>query len=408
MTLSTSDGTAAMSGAERRATAGLAAIFGLRMLGLFLILPVFTLYGGELTGATPVLIGLAIGAYGFTQALLQIPMGWLSDRIGRRPVIFGGLVLFALGSVVAALAQSIEMVILGRALQGCGAIAAAVMALAADLTRPRQRTKAMAIIGISIGAAFLTALIVGPLLAARFGLSGVFWVTGGFALLAMALLFVVVPGGGMAADTVRAGVRRGELRRVLGDPDLLRLDFGILVLHLVLTASFVVLPVVLTDWLGTPAADHWQVYVPVLLLSVAAMAPVIAVGERRGVTHRILGGVVFVLLLAMLAIAGTPDLRWRLLAALWLFFAAFNILEATLPSLVSRFAPGEARGTALGVYSTAQFIGAFLGGVLGGAVYGEFGIGGVFVGCAAIVGLWFVVALGLRAPEDITAASAYR
>jgi predicted MFS family arabinose efflux permease len=399
-----------MTGAERRATAGLAAIFGLRMLGLFLVLPVFTLYGGELEGATPMLIGLAIGAYGFTQALLQIPMGYLSDRIGRRPVIFGGLLLFAAGSVVAALAESIELVILGRALQGCGAIAAAVMALAADLTRPQQRTKAMAVIGISIGGAFLTALIAGPLLAAGFGLAGVFWFTGGFAVLAMVLLFAVVPAGGAGGDSAGAltGVRRGELGRVLRDPDLLRLDFGILVLHLVLTASFVVLPVVLTQWLGTPRADHWQVYVPVLLLSVLAMAPVIAVGERRRKMHRVLGAVVFALLLAVLAIAATHGLRWGLLAALWLFFAAFNILEATLPSLVSRFAPGEARGTALGVYSTAQFIGAFLGGVLGGAVYGAFGIDGVFVGCAAMVGLWFVVALGLRAPEEVPGAGAYR
>ncbi|QGM22240.1 MFS transporter [Spiribacter sp. 2438] len=387
-----------MNTTERRATAGLAVIFGLRMLGLFLILPVFALYGDELTGATPALIGLAIGAYGLTQALLQIPFGMLSDRLGRRPVIVAGLLIFALGSVVAAQADTIYGVILGRILQGGGAIAAAVMALAADLTRDTQRTKAMALIGISVGAAFMVALVLGPAIAAGTGLAGVFWATAVFALVAMALLFLLVPAGGEATFRPEVNARAGGLPVVLRHPDLLRLDLGVLLLHLVLTASFVVLPVVLESRLGVLRTDHWMVYVPVLVLSVAGMAVILAVGERRRILHRLLAGVAALLIGAQLLMAGFTDSLIIVLGALWLFFVGFNTLEASLPSLLTRFSPEGFRGTALGVYSTAQFLGAFLGGTLGGLVYGGFGVQGVFLFCAAAAALWLLVALGLRAP----------
>jgi len=391
-------GAGPMNNTERRATAGLAVIFGLRMLGLFLILPVFALYGDELTGATPALIGLAIGAYGLTQALLQIPFGMLSDRLGRRPVIVAGLLIFALGSVVAAQADTIYGVILGRILQGGGAIAAAVMALAADLTRDTQRTKAMALIGISVGAAFMVALVLGPAIAAGTGLAGVFWATAVFALVAMALLFLLVPAGGEATFRPEVNARAGGLPVVLRHPDLLRLDLGVLLLHLVLTASFVVLPVVLESRLGVLRTDHWMVYVPVLLLSVGGMAVILAVGERRRILHRLLAGVAALLIGAQLLMAGFTDSLIVVLGALWLFFVGFNTLEASLPSLLTRFSPEGFRGTALGVYSTAQFLGAFLGGTLGGLVYGGFGIQGVFLFCAAAAALWLLVALGLRAP----------
>ncbi len=393
-------GAGPMLPAERRATAGLAVIFGLRMLGLFLILPVFALYGGELDGATPALIGLAIGAYGLTQAILQIPFGMLSDRIGRRPIIVFGLIIFALGSILAAEAQSILGVILGRALQGCGAIAAAVMALAADLTRDSQRTKTMAFIGISVGAAFLVALIVGPAIAAAAGLSAVFWATAALAVLAIGLLYGLVPAGGETAFRPEVNARVGGLPQVLRHPDLLRLDLGILVLHLVLTASFVVLPVVLESRLGIARGDHWWVYVPVLLLSVAGMALLIRIGERRAILHRLLAVVaVFVVIADVLLASFSHSIAW-VVFALWLFFVGFNTLEASLPSLLTRFAPAGLRGTALGVYSTAQFLGAFLGGALGGLVHAAYGVSGVFIFCAAAAGLWLLVAIGLRAPRS--------
>ncbi len=388
-----------MNPAERRATAGLSLIFGLRMLGLFLILPVFALYGGDLDGATPALIGLAIGAYGLTQALLQIPFGMLSDRLGRRPVIVFGLLIFAVGSGVAAEAETIQGVILGRALQGCGAIAAAVMALAADLTRDQQRTKAMALIGISVGAAFLVALVAGPALAARAGLAGLFWATAVLALVAVALLYWVVPAGGDKAFRPEVNARAGGLPVVLRHPDLLRLDFGVLILHLVLTASFVVLPVVLESDLGIPRADHWLVYVPVLLLSVGGMALLISIGERRRILHRMLAGVAVIVIIADLLLFAFNDWLPLMLLGLWLFFVGFNTLEASLPSLLTRFAPDGLRGTALGVYATAQFLGAFLGGVLGGLVYGQFGASGVFLFCAIAGGLWLVSAVGLNTPR---------
>lgn len=395
----------AMTGDERRATAGLAVISGLRMLGLFLLLPVFSLYGTDLAGATPALVGLAIGAYGLTQALLQIPSGWLSDRVGRRPVIVGGLVLFAAGSVLAAVSESIWGVIAGRALQGCGAITAAVMALAADLTRDSQRTKVMALIGISVGAAFLVALVAGPAIAAQAGLAGVFWATGMLALVAMALLYVVVPAGGGAAPRPEVNARAGGLPVVLRNPDLLRLDFGILVLHLVLTASFVAFPVVLERDLGIHRADHWQLYIPVLLLSVVGMGAVLAVGERRRLLHRLLGAVALAMVLAELVLAAFSDWGPVMVGALWLFFVGFNTLEASLPSLLTRFAPADLRGTALGVYASSQFVGAFLGGALGGLIYGAAGVQGVFVFCALMAGLWFLSALGLRAPGAYRAST---
>lgn len=383
---------------EWRAGGGLAAIFGLRMLGLFLILPVFAIYAESLAGATPMLIGVAIGAYGLTQALLQVPLGTLSDRLGRRPVILGGLLVFVAGSVIAALGDSIYTVILGRIVQGAGAVSSAILALSADLSRDAQRTKVMAIIGISVGASFMLALVAGPLIAGALGLSGIFWVTAGLAVLAVVLLYLIVPAGGLPASRPETSVRLAMLRRVVTDPNLVRLDVGIFVLHLVMTASFVVFPLVLRDRLGMNEGDHWQIYIPVLLASVIAMGPVIGIGERRRIMHRLQGGVVLTLALADLVLAGFLATPPVILFALWLFFTAFNILEASLPSLVSRFAPAESRGTALGVYSTAQFMGAFVGGVGGGWLHGVAGVSGVFMGCAGMALAWFVIALGLRAP----------
>lgn len=386
-----------LSRSERRAALGLAGIYGTRMLGLFLILPVFALYAEDLVGATPLLTGLAIGIYGLTQALLQIPFGLLSDRLGRKPVILGGLLLFAIGSVVAALADDIGWVIVGRALQGSGAVAAAVMALAADLTREDQRTKVMAVIGATIGVSFMLAMISAPALDAWVGVSGIFWLTAVLALVGVALLLAVVP------TPTRSTRHRDTLpvpamfRRVLGDGQLLRLDFGIFALHLVLTALFLVVPLALRD-AGLAPEQHSLLYAPIMVLSIAAMVPFVIVAERRGRMKTVFLGAIVTVTLAELVLWGALGSFWGLAVGLWLFFVGFNLLEATLPSLVSKLAPADAKGTAMGVYSTSQFGGAFVGGLAGGWAHEVFGIPGVLLLAAAVTTVWFLTASGMRNP----------
>lgn len=389
-----------MNALERRATSGLAMIFGLRMFGLFLVLPIFSLYGMELVGATPLLIGLAIGIYGLTQALLQVPMGLASDRFGRKPIILAGLLVFVVGSVVAALSDHIAGVIVGRALQGAGAIAAAVLALAADLSRPERRTRVMAFIGMSVGGAFLLALVAGPVIAAAFGLSAVFWVTALLALLAIAVLYLIVPDADHSARQRETLPAAGQLREVLGNADLRRLNVGIFTLHLALTAVFIAVPLVLRDQIGLPAERHWIVYVSVVLLSIGGLVPAILIGERYGMQRLVFRLAVAALFLAFTGLYLTGGGSWWFLLPFWLYFVAFNLLEATLPSLVSRYAPERFKGTALGVYATSQFAGAFVGGVLGGLMLGLAGPPGVFLLCAALVMLWLLLASGLgRIPE---------
>ncbi len=382
-----------MNNAERRAVATLAGIFGLRMLGLFLLLPVLALYAERLEGNTPLLVGLAVGAYGLTQALFQIPYGLLSDRYGRKPVITAGLLVFALGSVVAALADGIWGVIIGRALQGAGAIAAAVLALTADLTREEQRTKAMALIGISIGIVFVIALIAGPILGAWVGLSGLFWVTCALAFAAIWLLWRVVP---TPIRPAHRGLDQTTLTQVVGvlrDPQLLRFDAGIFVLHLVLTALFVVVPLALLHHANLEVGAHWKVYVPVMVLSVAAVAPLIFLSTRKHLVARIFAGAIVLLLVSqVIMLFGYRSLA-GLIFALWVFFWGFNALEAMLPSLISRVAPSANKGTAIGVYNTVEFLGVFLGGVIGGWLYGEWGMAGVFWFCLSMLGVWLVLAV---------------
>ncbi len=390
-----------LSALERRSAVGLAMIFSMRMLGLFMILPVFALYAHDLAGSTPLLIGLAIGAYGLTQALLQIPFGLLSDRIGRKPVIYAGLIIFAVGSVVAATADSIQGVIIGRALQGSGAIAAAVIALAADLTRESVRTRTMAAIGISVALSFAAALVLGPLVGELIGVNGIFWLTAGFALLGMLVLALIVP------TPDRSSVHRdsqpvlSQLSGVLANTTLLRLDLGIFLLHLTMVSLFVVLPLSLQS-AGLPAAGHWKIYLPVVLLAIVLMVPLIIAAERAGQVRMVLIGAAVALSGAMFGFAFFDGSLWLAVLLLTVMFTVFNLLEAVLPSLVSKAAAAGDKGTAMGVFSSSQFFGAFLGGVLGGLAHERFGPEAVYLlaGCSAL--LWLAVVTTLRPPENLS------
>ncbi|NQD80711.1 MFS transporter [Pseudomonas sp. CrR14] len=391
-----------MSGAETRAAGGLALVFAFRMLGMFMVLPVLATYGQELAGSTPALIGLAIGAYGLTQAFLQIPFGVLSDRIGRRPVIYFGLVIFAAGSLLAANADSIWGVIAGRVLQGAGAISAAVMALLSDLTREQHRTKAMAMIGMSIGLSFAIAMVVGPLLTRAFGLSGLFLATGAMALLGILIVAGLVPSSAGPLQHRESGVARQALWPTLTHPDLLRLDFAIFALHAILMASFIALPLALVEQGGLPKEQHWWVYLTALLAGFFAMVPFIIYGEKKRQMRRVLIGAVLVLLGCELYFWVFGHGLTNLVFGIIVFFTAFNLLEASLPSLVSKVAPAGGKGTAMGVYSTSQFLGSALGGIMGGWLYQHYGLAGVFGGCALLTVCWLAFAVTMREPPYVT------
>ncbi len=391
-----------MSRAEIRAALSLSSIYALRMLGLFMILPVFALYAADLDGVTPALTGLAIGIYGLTQAILQIPAGLLSDRIGRKPVIIGGLLVFALGSVIAAQADSIYMIIFGRALQGAGAIAAAIMALVADLTREQHRIKAMALIGMSIGLSFAAALILGPVLNNLVGVPGIFAVTAVLALGGILVVVFVVPRPSALSIHREAEAVPAQFKRILTHGQLLRLDAGIFLLHAILTGSFVVLPLVLRDEAAILAADHWKVYLPVLVCSVLAMIPLIILAERKGHTHAVFLAAILLLLVSLAGLYALPVTVVSVVAMLLVFFTAFNLLEAMLPSLVSRVAPVDARGTAMGFYSSAQFLGAFAGSLMAGWLHGRFGLHGFFLLAAGAAVVWFLLALTMVPPAKLS------
>jgi MFS family permease len=392
---------AGLNAIERRAAYSLSGLFSLRMLGLFLILPVFALYAEELPEVTPMLVGIAIGAYGLTQALLQIPFGMLSDHIGRKPVLIGGLLIFAIGSAVAASSETIYGIIVGRALQGSGAIAAVIMALAADLSREQRRLRMMAIIGISIGAAFALALIMGPILNTWIGVPGIFWMTSVLALVGIAIVIFVVPTPKESHFHRDAEAVPAQFGQVLSDPELLRLDFGILTLHMCLTAMFLAYPLALRD-LGLESASHWMVYLPVMLLSMVAMAPFVILAESRRHMRPVFISAIAALTAASSVLYGFSHSLIIMVVSLFVFFTAFNLLEATLPSLIAKAAPGERKGTAMGVYSSSQFIGAFLGGVLGGWFHTHYGIEGTFLLCAGMTLVWFLVALGMPDPNYLS------
>jgi len=390
-----------MIAAERRAAATLAGIYAIRMLGLFLVLPVLALAARHLDGATPTLIGVAIGVYGLTQAGLQIPFGLASDRFGRKAVIVVGLLIFAGGSIVAALAHSIWLLIVGRALQGAGAIASALIALAADLTRDSVRTRVMAMIGISIGMSFSVAMVLGPLINAWFSLADLFWLAAALAVLALAMLLLFVPTPRVSTHHADSLPALSQIREVLADGPLLRLDTGIFLLHLIMTGTFIAAPLAL-EAAGLPEASHWEVYLPVFGGSVALMGPLVMFAERDEHNKG-----VFLIGVGLLALA--QAVLWvfhgsavAIGLALLVFFTGFNTMEATLPALISRAAPAGKKGSAMGVYSTSQFLGAFAGGVTAGALNGVGGYPLVFgVLSLAAIG-WWVFSLSMPRPRPIT------
>lgn len=372
---------------ERRSISALAAVYGLRMFGLFLILPVLAIYAKELGNVTPVMMGLALGIYGVTQAIFQIPFGMMSDKFGRKPVILVGLGIFVLGSLVAAASSTIEGVILGRALQGAGAIAAAVLALTSDLTRENQRTKAMAMIGMTIGFSFLLALIAAPFLEFFIGVPGLFVMTAILGVGSMVLIVKVVPNPIQKRRNLEVRAVPTRMLGLLKNPQLIRLDAGIFILHFVLTAMFVVVPIMMLD-IGLDTRDHWRVYIPALLGSIVFMVPMIILSSRKNLLVRIFLAAVCILLFAQILLMRNPSSTLALTACLFFFFWGFNLLEAMLPSLVSRLAPAASKGSAMGVYNTFQFLGVFLGGFIGGVVYGNFGVPYVFLVCAIALAFW--------------------
>jgi len=385
---------------EKRTAMSLALVFSLRMLGLFMIMPVFAIYGQHLTGYSPLWVGFAIGAYGLTQALLQIPAGWLSDKWGRRPVIYAGLLLFALGSLVAAFSDSIYGVTLGRALQGTGAIASAILALAADVTREQQRSKAMGMIGVSIGLAFALSMVAGPVLAPFIGLQGLFLITAAGALVGIAIVRFLVPNTSNKAPRGETIAIPSMIKTLVKQPQLLRLNLGIFVLHLSLTATFVTLPLQLQA-LHLAAPQHWKIYLPALLISFLLMIPMLIMASKKQRNKHFYLFSIALLALSLLALAYTQQSILGMFFTIVLFFTAFNFLEASLPAFISMLAPAGTKGTAMGIYSSHQFFGAFFGGILGGLSYKLMGSSGLFLCLAGLMVIWFLLSLGMHNPSKI-------
>lgn len=389
-----------MTAYERRTTLALASILSMRMLGLFMILPVFALYAQKLPHTTPLLIGIAIGIYGLTQALLQIPFGMLSDKWGRKPMIIIGLLLFALGSVIAATATSITGIIIGRALQGCGAIAAVVLALTADLIREEHRLKTMALLGMTIGLSFVVALIIGPWLNQWLGVPGLFWLTAVFAGISLIVLLTLVPQPITLRIHKDSEPNIKQLKQLLKNPQLLRLDIGILLLHMILTALFVVLPLSLQTQLES--SYHSYLYLVVLVLAIITIIPLIIIGEKYRHLKALFVGAVTLLGVSQLGLIYGHQSLMSIGVLLFLFFTAFNVLEASLPSLMSKLAPLESKGTAMGIYASAQFFGAFLGGVSGGWLHHYYGIEAVFSFAVGLSLIWLALAITMKNPPYLS------
>ena len=366
---------------EKKAAVSVAILISLRMYGLFLIMPVFSVYAKEMPGTSPLLIGLALGIYGLTQALLQIPLGLASDFFGRKKVLTIGLLLFITGSIIAALADNIQLIILGRAIQGMGAIASTGMALIADVSRAEQRTKMMAMVGMSIGMAFILAFITGPILSAWFGLKGLFWITAILAGLALIQLHLFIE---EPANKIKKSFSFKEMSHSLKDLRLVSLDTGVFVIHAVMTAVFVVLPLILVEKLGFPTAQHWKIYLPVLLVSILIFVPMIILHEKKKKYFTVISLALLGLAISQLMLAVLAPAIFTIAIILVFYFAFFNFLQASMPSLLSRIAGEKYRGAAMGAYSTSQFLGAFVGSWIAGGLMSA-GYNSVFIATALLI-----------------------
>ena len=389
-----------MTPAERKLSASLALVFALRMLGLFLILPVFAIEAQRYPGGDdPALVGLVMGSYGMTQALLQLPFGWASDRWGRKPIILFGLLFFIAGSVLCAATDSLHGLLLGRSLQGAGAISAAITALLADGTRDVVRTKAMALIGISIGLMFALSLVLAPLLVGSLGFQGMFWLIAALGTGAFLLISFVVPSQGQQRVQAAGDASWGVIWRQFTAPQTWRLNMGVFILHAVQLAMWSAVPLMLVRE-GLPQAEHWHVYLPAVIASMLIMGGVLFRLERKGYLRGVFLSQIGLLVLVQLGlfyISTRPSSLWEAGLILFAFFCAFKMLEATQPSLVSRYAAASERGTALGVYNTMQSIGLFVGGAAGGWLIKDFGMQGLFAVCALALLLWLGAAWSMQA-----------
>lgn len=390
-----------ISSLEWRAIYSLASIFCFRMLGLFIILPVFSLNAGHLAFATPTLMGLALGIYGLSQGLLQMPLGILSDKLGRKPIIASGLIVFVIGSVIAAISHSIYGVIIGRALQGAGAIGSTVIALLADLTKVEIRTKAMAIIGSSIGFSFLIAIVLGPLLNPWLKLSGLFWLTAALGSIGLVMLFWLVPNPPHLVVHREAEPLPSLIKATFFNPQLSLLNVGIFTSHAILTASFIVVPLLLIQRAGLAEHQQWLLYLPVLILSSIAMVPFIILAEKKNRMKKVLLGAIAVIALSQLLLWYFHNSILTIGISLLLFFTAFTLTEAILPSAVSKIAPAGSRGTATGIYSSSQFLGVFAGGSLGGFLFNHFQANGIFSLCFILACCWMIISIFTKSPPQL-------
>jgi len=391
-----------MPKSELKASISLASIYGLRMLGMFLILPIFAIYAMQYHGGdNSILVGAALGAYGLTQALFQLPFGMASDKFGRKKMIYIGLVMLIIGSIIAALATDITMVIVGRAVQGAGAVSAAVTALLADLTREENRTKAMAMIGATIGVTFAISLVLGPAIAHLAGIAGIFWLTAILASLAILVIKFVVPNPIISSFHSDASAAPAKLKDVLKNTQLLRLNYGIFALHAAQMAMFIVVPFAIQKTSNLDVNHHWQVYLPILLGSFMLMIPAIIVGEKRNLLKPVFIGAVALMLIAQLCFASLIGSFWGIVFSLFAYFVAFNILEASLPSLISKLAPAAAKGTAMGVYNTSQSLGVAVGGLVGGYLAHHYSYSVVFMFCAALMSVWLLLTFSMKTPPSV-------
>ena len=390
-----------MPAKERQAVMSLASIFAFRMLGLFMVLPVFSLYVNRLKGATPTSIGFALGIYGLAQALLQIPLGMLSDKIGRKIVIIIGLSIFIFGSVLAAISTTIDGMIIGRALQGAGAIGSTIIALVADLTTVENRTQSMAIIGMTIGLSFMLAMLLGPIVNVWIGLRGIFWVTAVLGLFGIIILYIFVPHPPQLIFHRDTEPVPALFKAVLKNAELLRLNLGIMFLHATLTAIFIAIPIVLDNMLGLNETHQWYLFLPVLILAFIFMFPLIMIAEKGRKIKSVFLICITALFISLLGLWHFHKTTFNVAMLLFIFFTAFTVLEAIIPSVISKLAPATSKGTAIGIYSTSQFFGIFLGGVIGGWMFSSLGSLSIFLFAAVMCALWLCIAFPMKAPPHL-------